>query len=76
MRAVAALDTGLMTLTYQRFTVMLLLICGSLFLSGIYNCLRVFWCAVARLSKFEIEQRKNIKFPVVNDDKYQLDAKL
>jgi len=52
----------------------LMLICGSLFLSGIYYCLRVFWCAVARLSKFEIEQRTNIKFPVVNDDKYQLDA--
>ena len=27
---------GLMTLTYQRFTVVLLLIYGSLFLSGIY----------------------------------------
>jgi len=33
-----------MTLTYQRFTavLLLLLIYGSLFLSGIYYCLRVF----------------------------------
>jgi len=33
---------GLMTLTYQCFTAVLLLIYGSLFLSGIYYCLRVF----------------------------------
>jgi len=44
-----------MTLTYQRFTVVLL-IYGSLFLSGIYYCVRVFWCAVARISKLEFEQ--------------------
>jgi len=43
-------------LTYQRFTVVLL-IYVSLFLSGIYYCLRVFWCATARMT----EQRKNIK---------------
>jgi len=30
-----------MTLTYQRFTVVLLLIYGSHFLSGIYYCLRM-----------------------------------
>jgi len=35
-----------MTLTYQRFTAALL-IYGSLFLSGIYYCLRVFLCAPA-----------------------------
>jgi hypothetical protein len=37
-----------MTLTYQRFTaVFLLLIYGSLFLNSAYYCLSVFWCAVA-----------------------------
>jgi len=53
-----------MTLTYQRFTAVLLLIYGSLFLSGIYYCLRVFWCAVARMSELQLEQRTNIKFLV------------
>jgi len=52
-----------MTLTYQRFTAVLL-IYGSLFLSGIYYCLRVFWCAAARMSELELEQRTNIKFLV------------
>ena len=47
---------GLMTVTYQRFTAVLLLIYGSLFLSGIYYCLRVFWCAAARMSELELEQ--------------------
>jgi len=37
---------------------LLLLIYGSLFLSGIYYCLRVFWCAAARMSELELEQRK------------------
>jgi len=46
---------GLLTLTYQRFTAVLLLIYGSLFLNGIYYCLRVFWCAVARKSELELE---------------------
>jgi len=41
-----------MTLTYERFTA-LLLIYGSLFLSGIYYCLRVFWCAAAKMSELE-----------------------
>jgi hypothetical protein len=36
-----------MTLAYQRFTAVLLLIYGSLFLSGVYFCLSAFWCAVA-----------------------------
>jgi len=44
-----------MTLTYHRFTAVLLLIYGSLFLSGIYYCLRVFWCAAARMSELELE---------------------
>jgi len=57
---------GFMTLPYQRFTVVLLLIYGSLFLSGIYYCLRVFWCAAARMSELELEQRTNIKFLVVS----------
>ena len=55
-----------MTLTYQRFTaaLLLLLIYGSLFLSGIYYCLRVFWCAAARMLELELELRTNIKFLV------------
>jgi len=53
-----------MTLTYQRFTAVLLLIYGSLFLSGIYYCLRVFWCAATRMSELESEQRTNVKFLV------------
>jgi len=48
-----------MTLTYQRFTAVLLLIYGNLFLRGIYYCLRVFWCAAARMSELELEQRTN-----------------
>jgi len=40
------------------------MIYGSDFLSGICYCLRVFWCAVARLSELELEQRTNIKFLV------------
>jgi len=52
--------------TYQRFTAVLLLIYGSLFLSGIYYCLRVFWCAAARMSGLQLEQRTNIKFLVVS----------
>jgi len=56
--AVAALDKkplyGLMVLTYQRFTAVLL-IYGSLFLSGIYYCLHVF-CAAMRMSELELEQ--------------------
>jgi len=52
-----------MTLTYQRFTaVLLLFIYSRLFLSGI--CLRVFWCAAARMLELELEQRTNIKFLV------------
>jgi hypothetical protein len=51
-----------MTLTYQRFTAALLLIYGSLFLSGTYYCLRAFWCAAAKMSELELEQRRNIKF--------------
>jgi hypothetical protein len=40
-----------MTLAYQRFTAVLLLIYGSLFLSGVYYFLIVFWCAVLRISE-------------------------
>jgi hypothetical protein len=48
---------GLITLAYQRFTTMsLLLIYGSLFLSGVCYCLRVFCCAVARMSELESQQ--------------------
>ena len=55
---------GLMTLTYQRFTAVLLSICGSLFLSGVCCCLRVFWCAATRMSELELELRTNIKLLV------------
>ena len=40
-----------MTVTYQRLIAVLLLIYGNLFLSGIYYCLCVFWCAAARMSE-------------------------
>jgi len=43
--------------TYQCFTAVLLLIYGSLFLSGIYYCLRVFWCAATRMLELELEQQ-------------------
>ena len=46
---------------------MLLLIYGGLFLSGIYYCLRVFWCAAARMSELELEQRTNTKFLVKSE---------
>ena len=49
-------------MTYQCFTAVVLLMYGSLFLSGIYYCLSVFWCAAARMSELELEQRTNIKF--------------
>jgi len=57
-------EYGLMTLTYQRFTAVLLLIYVSLFLSGICYSLRVFWCAAARMSELELEQQMNINFLV------------
>jgi hypothetical protein len=48
---------GLVTLAFQRFTaVLLLLIYGNLFLIGVYYCLSVFWCAVASMSELELEQ--------------------
>jgi hypothetical protein len=56
------LQYGLITLAYQCFTAMLLLIYGSLFLSGVYYYLSVFWCPVTRMSEFELEQRMDIKF--------------
>ena len=37
---------------------------GSLFLSGIYYCLRVFWCIATRISELELKQRTNINFLV------------
>jgi len=55
-----------MTLKYQCFTAVLLLIYGSLFLSAIYYCMRVFGCAAAKLSEFELQQRKYIKFLIVS----------
>jgi len=38
----------------------------AVFLSGIYYCLRVFWCAAVRTSELELVQRMNIKFLVVD----------
>jgi len=55
---------GLMTMTYQCFTAVLLFIYGSIFLSGIYYHLCVFRCATVRMSELELEQRTNIKFLV------------
>jgi hypothetical protein len=46
---------GLRTMAHQRFTAVLSLIYGSLFLSGVYYCLSVFWCAVTRMSELELE---------------------
>ena len=53
-----------MTLTYQCFPAVFFFIYDSLFLSGIYYCLRVFWCAAARMWELELEKRTNIKFLV------------
>jgi hypothetical protein len=50
---------GLMKLAYQRFTAVLLLIYGSLFLSGVYYCPSVFWCAVARMSELLVKLGKS-----------------
>jgi hypothetical protein len=50
---------GLMKLAYQRFTAVLLFIYGSLFLSGVYYCLSVFRCVVARMSKFLVKFGKS-----------------
>jgi hypothetical protein len=50
---------GLMTLAYKRFTAVLLLIYGSLFMSGVYYCMGVFWCAVARMLKFLVKLGKS-----------------
>jgi hypothetical protein len=46
---------------------LLLMIYDSLFLSGVYYCLSVFWCAVARMSELELVHRTNIKFLVKLD---------
>jgi transposase len=48
-----------MTLAYQRSKDVLLLLYGSLFLSGVYYCLSVFWCAVARMSTLLVKLEKN-----------------
>jgi hypothetical protein len=50
---------GLMMLAYQRFTAVLLLIYGSLFLSGVYYCLSVFWCAIARILELLVKLGKS-----------------
>jgi hypothetical protein len=52
-------ECGLMTLAYWYFTPMLLLNYGSLFLSGVYYCLSVFWCAVTRLSELFVKLGKS-----------------
>jgi hypothetical protein len=49
----------LITLENQRVTAVLLLIYGSLFLIGVYYCLSVFWCAVARMSELKLQQGTN-----------------
>jgi hypothetical protein len=52
----------LMMLAYHCFTSVLLLIYGSLFLSGVYYSLSVFRCAFARISELEEAQQMNIRF--------------
>ena len=54
----------LMMLAYLSFTAVFLFIYDILFLRGIYYCLHVIWCAAARMSELELEQRTNIKFLV------------
>jgi hypothetical protein len=54
------LNMVLMTLAYQFFTAVLLLIYGSLFLRGIYYCLDVFWCAIVRMSELELNFLLNV----------------
>jgi hypothetical protein len=57
-----------MTLAYQHFSAVLLLllllflIYDSPFVSCIYYCLRVFWCAAARISELKLKQQTNINF--------------
>jgi hypothetical protein len=55
---------GLITLIYQRFTDVLLLIYGSLFLSGVYYCLSVFCCVAARMyeQKLDLFLKKTMDF--------------
>jgi hypothetical protein len=50
---------GLMTLAYQPFTAVLLMY-GSLLLSGVYYCLSMLWCAVARMSELELNFLLNL----------------
>jgi hypothetical protein len=38
-----------------QYGLMLLLIYGNFFLSGVYYCLSVFWCAIASISELELE---------------------
>jgi hypothetical protein len=45
---------GLVTLAYQHFTAVLVLICGSLFLSGVLLLSDCVCCAVARMSELEV----------------------
>jgi hypothetical protein len=56
---VAEPQYGLMTLVYKRFTAVLLLFCGSLFLNGIYYCLSVFFCTIARMSQLLVKLGKS-----------------
>ena len=62
--AMAALDKSLSMVWWRTsaFHSCVVLIHGSLFLSGICYCLRVIWCAIARMSELELEQWMNIKF--------------
>jgi hypothetical protein len=50
---------GLMTLGYQLFTAMLLLIYGNLFLSGVYYYLSVFRCAIVRMLELLVKLGKS-----------------
>ena len=53
-------------MTYQHFTAVLL-IYGSLFLSGIYYCLHVFWCAAERMTELELSNKQTLNFLLLID---------
>jgi hypothetical protein len=48
-------DVGIRVSAFHRCV---LLIYGSLFLSGVYYCMSVFWCAVARMSELLVKMAR------------------
>jgi hypothetical protein len=62
-----------MTLTYRRFTAVLLLIYDSVYLSGVYYCLSVFRYAVARMSDLVREFLASKQITVLEHEPYSPD---